>query len=63
MNKWKALAQAFYNVGACLEEECCYHAASDPAFDQLYIQYVQLLETIKVQRIIINNRFDEVKDS
>jgi len=29
-------------------------------FEQLYVNYVQLLETIKVQRRVIANRFDEI---
>ena len=63
MDKWKAVEQAFENLGTALSIECEIMSAnceSNEVFEQLYVNYVQLLETIKVQHKVIANRFDEL---
>jgi hypothetical protein len=64
-DKWEYLAQAFANLGEDLRLACENMKVSDEAypdrnFDQLYTNYAQLLESIKVQRTVINNRFDAI---
>ena len=60
---WNAVGQALENIGMELRTECenmainCYR---DEKFKQLYVNYVQLLETVKVQRQVIWNRFNEM---
>ena len=65
MDKWGAVGQAFENLGMELHVECenmSTNCDDDATFEQLYVNYVQLLETVKVQRKIISNRFDEIAE-
>jgi len=65
MNKWKALGQAFENVGSDLLIDCenmgtlCENVK---AFEELYSLYAMMLETIKAQHHFICTRFDEIDD-
>ena len=60
---WQAVGQALENLGTELKAECEIASAyceDDEEFQQLYVNYVQLLESIKVQHVVIGNRFDEL---
>ena len=63
MDKWQAIGTAFENLGMNLRIECenmSENCEFDSTFDELYTNYAQLLETIKVQRQLIGNRFEEL---
>jgi len=60
---WNAIGQAFENIGMELRTGCenmATNCSVDDEFMQLYVNYVQLLESIKVQRRVIQNRFNEI---
>jgi len=62
-NHWLLLGQSFENVGDSLRIECenmSENCKYDKRFEQLYTNYVQLLESIKSQRTVIANRFDDL---
>ena len=59
--RWSYIAQAFENMGNELYDECLNMQENcdlDEGYEQLYTNYVQLLETIKAQRKVMDNKFD-----
>jgi hypothetical protein len=62
-NKWQHLATAFRNLGDAIAVECENMEATskeDEAFDALYTNYAQLLDTMKATREFISARFDVI---
>lgn len=64
-NKWKAMGQAFENLGMELRVECENmesNCLEDSKFERLWGHYVQMLETIKINRTVISNLFEELDE-
>jgi len=63
MRKWKALSQAFENIGSDLRHECEnmeINCEIDDRFERMYILYAMLLDMLKSQRKFISTVFDEI---
>lgn len=63
---WSALGQAFENLGNRMLDDCCnmeINCEVDERYKHLYANYAQMLESIKVQLKVINDRFDELDAS
>lgn len=65
MRNWKALGQAFENIGTELMCECENmetNCKSYEAFERTHILYAMLLDGLKTQRKFISTVFDEIAD-
>lgn len=65
MRKWKALGQAFENIGTELMYECENMETNcevNEEFERMYILYAMLLDGLKTQRKFISTVFDEIAD-
>ena len=65
MRKWKALGQAFENIGDDLRIACEnmeINCEANEEFEEMYILYAMLLDGLKTQRRFIGTVFDEIDE-
>lgn len=62
IRKWKVLGRIFENLGTDLMYECENmetNCEAEESFEEMYILYAMLLDTLKAQRRFIATAFDE----
>lgn len=63
MRKWRVLGQAFENIGSDLSMACENMETNcevGEAFEEMYMVYAMMLDTLKAQRRFAAAKFDEI---